>query len=129
MPRKKSTPERNQRLTALLSEQEMNKAKRLVKKIDGIQNLSELVRNMIEEKAKSAFARQPRTAKASQSVSVETVTPVKPAKKGRPRKNATNGVKARTGKRATEKAAIVVAETANRRAKKGAGANGLTKSI
>lgn len=106
----------------------MKKAKRLVKKVDGIQNLSELVREMIEEKAKVTFARSPKAAKL---VGSKAVAPAKPAGKGRTGNGAARGTKTSTRKGAAKKAAIVVTESASnpasRRTKKGAGANGLTQ--
>lgn len=114
MPRTKTGPTRDKRLTALLSEKEMGQAQRMVKKLEEVSNLSELVRMALAEKASIVLARKPRQPKAEaappadaeskpkrkrgrprKTVQVEVVEAAPKRKRGRPRKN-TNGVAAAT---------------------------------
>lgn len=55
MPRVRTGPERNNRLTALLSDAEIKRAKRIVKTEEGIENLSSLVRTLVDERYATLF--------------------------------------------------------------------------
>ena len=81
MPRKKSEPVRDKRLTTLLSEKEMSRVQRMIKKMPEVANLSELVRLVLDEKAATVLARQPRQPKAAIAIVADA-----PKKRGRPRK-------------------------------------------
>jgi len=136
MPRKKSTPERTNRLTALLSDQEMKRAKRLIKKLDGVSNLSELVRVTLDEKAKVAFARAPKSASKEPTekpslVGSETVASAKPGRKRGAGKSTARGAKrGRPRKTATEPSILVADQTPKtprRRTKRSAATNGVAQ--